>query len=608
MSGDLSYRLIVDMEARGSLAPHLEKVGKAGGELSKVRDVMGSLSSSMGGVAGAFTSAVEGAASVATGIAKIGAVAAGGAIAYGVVGLNNELEQTKISLGAIFNAQLGGGMTKNLGLAKDTLADMRKDAAMLPGEFKDLLGFMRLGSTPGLQAGASIGQLEKLSAAAMAASAATGIDQAQGAREFAMLLQGRSGAHNVFGSVLGFTGDKSQKLNAASGGDRLKMIEAELAKFEPSIAEFGKTFDALKSTMVDNAKSVLGKATLPLFDSVKGAMRDSNQWFDAHEETVMRFAGNIGASLKTAFETGRREIAWWTPAILTFAHNAYGEVVSIWDRVEPLVRRIGAIVQREIASPDLFKHLEKTASLYAAMKLGSFAAPAASSLMSGIGDAMGGSGAGGIAALGEAAAGAAIPVAVIGASVKGAFDILTDTSSLYHGFAVGQVKAMHEEFSRLGQTSGELAKSFQPITDLLGADLLFSLRLTTEGLGFLADEVGLLGKAVDVTAQAARGWAEWMGMVDKRRDPLPRDPNKLIHEWGRGDLTTLSATKKDTDGMKDRRGVVGGGGTSIQKVEIVVSSNQDPSRIARALTDRLADISRNPTSSRFTRNWGATRP
>ena len=49
----------------------------------------------------------------------------------------------------------------------------------------------------------------------------------------------------------------------------------------------------------------------------------------------------------------------------------------------------------------------------------------------------------------------------------------------------------------------------------------------------------------------------------------------------------------------------GGGGTNIQKVEIVVTSNNEPGRVARLVVDEIAKLRRNPRSSPFRDDYGA---
>lgn len=48
----------------------------------------------------------------------------------------------------------------------------------------------------------------------------------------------------------------------------------------------------------------------------------------------------------------------------------------------------------------------------------------------------------------------------------------------------------------------------------------------------------------------------------------------------------------------------GGGGTNIQKVEIVVTSNQEPSRIAREVATHLANVGRRPGRSPDVAHYG----
>jgi hypothetical protein len=237
---------------------------------------------------------VEAAAGLAASMAKIGVVGSVAATGFGIK-INSELEQAQTSLAAIFNsAGQSSGMLGGMKDARDVMKDMRKDAAELPGEFKDLVGIFRMAATPGFQAGGSIKDIEKLSANSMAFAASRGIQMDQAGRELGMLLQGRAGAHNVFGNLLGLAGDKATTFNAAKPEDRLKTLQRELKKEESSRDFFGSTFDALSSTLIDNAKKFLGAATGGLFDRVKGALASSNEWFDRNEEKIIGFAEKVG--------------------------------------------------------------------------------------------------------------------------------------------------------------------------------------------------------------------------------------------------------------------------------------------------------------------------
>ncbi|AKV04568.1 putative prophage LambdaBa01, membrane protein [Labilithrix luteola] len=590
------------------VGPQLEKVGKAGEKIGdsfgKLKDLAGNAASTL---AGAFTGAVEQTAAIAAGLTKVGAIAAGGAIAYGVAALNNELEQTKISIGAILNAQgVSGGMVNAMSMSADIVKEMRRDATALPGEFKDLMSFFKLGATPGFQAGASTEQLEKMSANAMAAAAATGVQMDQAAREFAQLLQGRSGAHNVFGTMLGLTGDESKKFNAMSGADRLKKVETEIAKYSPAIDVFSNSFDALSSTMKDNAKNLLQKATLPLFDSVKHALATSNGWFDANQSKVEDFAEKAGEKLAYAFEWGRMKILEWYPTIRTFAENAWQELSSVWKRIEPMVARIGDVLKKTLADPNLFKKLEGVLQAYAAVKVGGGALSAGASTASALAPiltaAAGGSEAAG-AAMATAAGPAALAIGAFAIAAVGAEHALTDSTSVFHGAATFALKDTTESAGRIGDRLSHLWTTLSPVADGLGTATLF-----------VVDSFVKQAEAVVTLTDGYFQATEWF--QKKVREMLPEwlrgdgEPTKVAALVTKqiGNHSDLLRPEKDSEPQAKKGAGGGGGGTTIQKVEIVVSSNQDPSRIARLTVDKLQDISRNPTSSRSVRNWGAARP
>jgi len=217
---DVTYKVEVELSTKGNLA------SKLGGFASKAESLDG-LFAKVGGAASkigdAFEGAVEKAASLAGTMAKLGGAAAIGALAYGVVGINNELEKTEISLAAIFNANGITNFTGGMALAADQMAKMRRDAAALPGETRDLVGIFRMVSVPGFQAGGTVDELRKLSGSAMAAGSVMGLPMEQVARETAMLLQGRAGGHNVLGMDLGIT---AHGFNEKSAAERLKIVTA----------------------------------------------------------------------------------------------------------------------------------------------------------------------------------------------------------------------------------------------------------------------------------------------------------------------------------------------------------------------------------------------
>lgn len=605
---DLTYRLVVDMSTKGSLVPATEKLGKAGGDLTKslgsVRDAVGGIA---GGLAGAFTGAVEKATQIAATLGAAGAAAGVAGLVYGVTNLNSELEKANVSLATIFSVQgQANGMIDGMKKAGDVIKDMRKDAADLPGEFKDLLGFFRMAATPGFQAGADIKRLEKLSANAMATAAAQQLPMDQAARELAMLLQGRAGAHNVFGSLLGFSGGKAEEFNKSSSSDRLKAVEAELSKYEESRKVFGGTLDALSGTLVDNGKKFLGALTGGVFDRVKGALEAANRSFDKNEEGLMRLADRLGEKLAYAFDVGRRKVEEWHRPVMLFAANAEERLEAIWARVAPLLDALGPKVKAALSDPATFDKIESVAKLYGAVKVGGMVGPGAMKMAGGLAEGAGlsGAAAGGLGAL---------ILGLIAADIGSVGHVLTDETSSMHATATEHWTSMKASWERTVTGLGGALERLEPIgvkiADLYGTWVVSQLDRAATAIEGVASVVVL---AADKFYELEKAVNHFTGLTLRDLNPDKNDPIAPPPDSAYAGIPKLiNAMAKDFDesaNQKKTPSVKGGGGTSIQKVEIVVSSNQDPSRIARALVDQMVNINRNPTSSRYVRNWGSSRP
>lgn len=612
---DLTYKLVVDMSTRGSLAPQLEKMGKVGGDLSSslgsVKDMMGGVASSM---AGAFTGAVEGALSLASSMAKVGTVGAVAAAGFGVK-INAELEQAQVSLAAIFSSSgQSNGMLAGMKDAQSIMKDMRKDAADLPGEFKDVVQIFRMAATPAFQLGASIKQLETMSANSMAFAASRGIEMGQAARELGQLLQGKAGGHNVFGTLLGFSGDKAGEFNKLNGKARLGAVDKELGKHAESREFFAGTFDALSSSMIDNAKAFLGTATSGLFDRIKGAMESANTWYGTHEMQVTAFAENVGAKLSYAFEFGRRKIEEWGPALIDFAGNAYAWISRIWDRIGPMLESVGESMKKAFADPKTFDKLETILKLYAAVKIGGMVMPGVGTMAS-MAPALAGAGGLELGALAGGAAFAGAAVGVLGLAIYGAVDNLTDSTKPMHEFAVQQMSELATEFAKMKDTVTDQNGAVTKVTDALGVGLLVAVNELAKSINFWIAAIGSgLSESFGGLFTSGKEWFKTTGSGRTYAGNEDEGRYTFMNDGAAGILNNMFVKSMSEIGGNEaankaaNRTVHGGGGTNIQKVEIVVSSNQDPSRIARAVQDRMLDMSRTPTSSRNVRNWGSARP
>ena len=329
---DVTYRVAIELATHGNLASEVgQSISKLDGLSGTLGRVGHEAATMAGSLASAFEGAVEGAASLAATLGQVGAVAAIGAVTYGTLVLNKELENTQIALAAIFGANgITTSMPQGMSVAADLMSQLRKDAAALPGEFRDLVGIFKTISIPGFQAGASVDGIRAVAAQAMAVSQVMGLPMEQASRELAMLLEGRAGAHNVLGMRLaGLAGERAEAFNKLTAADRLASVRTELEKFAPAIEAYSHSFEGLSSTLVDNAKRFLSLATTPIFDRIKGVLSDANSWFDDNQDKVTLWASVIGERLGSAFDFARDKIRAWWPEIEAFAEHAYDRIASI---------------------------------------------------------------------------------------------------------------------------------------------------------------------------------------------------------------------------------------------------------------------------------------
>jgi hypothetical protein len=608
---DVSYKVEIELSTKGNLASKLDG-------LSNKADALDGLFSKVGGAASkigdAFEGAVEKAASLAATMAKLGGAAALGAMAYGVVGINNEIEKTQIGLAAIFNANGISNFAGGMSIAAEQMRKMRADAAALPGEARDLFGIFKMVSVPGFQAGGSVDELRKLSGSAMAAGSVMGLPMEQVARETAMLLQGRAGGHNVLGMDLGIG---AHGFNEKSAAERLKIVTAELAKFEPAIEAFKTSFEGVSSTLRDNAKLLLGTATLPLFNRIKVTFGEANKYLDDNKTKLDEMADGAGRKLARGFDYALDTIRAWYPAVEAFAFNAEHRIAEIWTRFEPTLGRLGEAGKHFLEDPASLDKIAHVLDLYAAVKVGRSALGMAGGL-GGVASflGVGGGAAAGAAEIGgsSAAAGAAegafaalgaalLPLGVLAGLVAGAINVLSDETSAWHDDAVVLWNTTKSELTEALEHLGGAWQAIRPLAmslgDLFGTTLLAAIAGASTGIELLAKGVeGLAGAMADAAGVVSTAQA---GIGSKITSLLLKQSDKAIR---------FSVKRPADEGKAKPRtgGGGGGGGTHIQKVEIVITANTDPSRIARLVYADLANLARHRTTSPDVRNFSASRP
>ena len=300
-----------------------------------------------------------------------GAAAGVGFLAWGVGKLNNSLEQTRISLGAMLQAShFAPNITSGMEQAGGLMTRLRKDAASLPGTFEDLAGIYKTMAIPAFAAGMNPDQLRGMASKTMAfGTGVAGLQSDQVAREMAMLLEGRASHRNVLGLRLGFTGDDAKKLNAESGSQRVADITKRLDKYKDAIEEYKHSFQGLSTTLMSNVREFSATATGPLFNRIKATLEDMNSWFDKNHTWVMDWGKAIGEKLGGAFDWAKKKVLEWAPVVQTFIENAVAKLSSLFDKWGPELERVGEAVKGFLSDPKSMETIEKYVTMFAQLQM-----------------------------------------------------------------------------------------------------------------------------------------------------------------------------------------------------------------------------------------------
>jgi hypothetical protein len=596
------------------------KVGALAGKVASLDGAMGKAGTSMkefGAKASeAFTGAIDKVGEFAWHWGKIGALAAGAALTYGVVGLNQELENTNIALGAIFKAQgFADNFNDGLVMAADTVAKMKQDVKVLPGDLGQLAGIFKSISTPAAQAGASIDTIRKVAGQTMIVGGVMGLDSGMAAREMAMLLSGRAGAHNVLGSRLGFMGESAKELNAMSPEKRLEKVQGELSKYQPAMDAYGKSFVGMFTTLKDNIKyTFLTNLSSPLFESVKVALGRVNGWFDQNGSRVETWALVTGDKIAAGFNMGVSAVERWYPAVKDFAVNAYQEIANIWEKVEPIVARVGESIRGFLSDPASIGKLEHILELYGAVKIGGavagFLGPLAGavSAFGGAGGAAAAAGGGEAAAatvaaggIGIAAGEAIVPLGLMAMAIYGATDAVNDSSAFMHTTAVERWGLVKSDFASmtgdLEQSVTSVAPAFMNVADLMGTTMLWALQQLTNQL---QDFTYVANYAI----QSLFG-ARLNKTPDEKAD---HDTDYFQGAYGQAIQAQAQGVTKAVGELKNAKRHPGGAGINIAKLEMTVSSNDNADRVAFLVLDKLQNLRRHPRASPDSPNYSAANP
>lgn len=586
-------------------------------------------------------------------------------IREGVVGINAEMQKLEIGIATTFNVQTGKPFEDMLGKSREFVAQMRKDAAALPGEFSELVGIFRSAVSSGMDAGLSAEQIRRLSSNAMVAGKTLGLESDQVGRELSQLFQGRAGGHNVFGRGLGIdtnTMVDGKHFNEADASKRADFIEQKMAKFAPAIEYYEKTWDAQTSTMIDRGKQLLGNFTTPLFEELTKTLADLNAYMDANGSDWMEKAKQYGTTLAGWFRSAKETLLEWWPAVSTFFENMAQAFRDIWnankDAIGGLLSGLGDLAKGLLSDPATIDKLIVLGQLWVGAKVGGGLVGSFGSALSDMNYAFGESGRA-VGAFGEKAVlandslggmiGSMDSSAASFASViakAGALALIFGSLTAVIGTlisAIGTIKAdrrqtvgaWEKEFD--GATGASLERSVGALNqfeqaqrkmaawDNKGAEEMAAAleKKALDGSGGEALAARLAAQQIRAQLEGTSNSEDQKTFNELRTRLYSRQvetQSKELHAGGdmfeqmmkdrplQYDLDRKAAKEEIRKAAKDlaQHAKKGGGNQVINKIEMTISSNQSPGQIARAVLDEVAKLRRRPVASPGVPGYGMT--
>lgn len=376
----LGMEIAADLSVNGATAgiASLNNVAQAADRASSAFDKIGARSAhaltSLGhhasGAANAITAMATGAATAVAGLAGAKGF---GLLRNGVAHINNELEKTQIGFATVFRLfGASSNMNEGLEMSRGLMADLRKDAASLPGEFQDFASMAQTLTNPLLQAGKGVKEIRDLTRQTVVAAANAGVNFGVASHEMSAALGGRVSSAMPLMRYLGIhhntqidrKGGGKVDFSKATYGERYDFLHKMLEKADEALPLFKRSWEGMTTSISDNWSSVVGTVTGPLFARMKSTMwslvGDGGLW-DKHKDKVMATAESVGITLGNAWLRFEGYIAR-TPYYLAKirdhwieireqAAGALHKIESVFQKLQPMMGGAARFIGHELAHP-----------------------------------------------------------------------------------------------------------------------------------------------------------------------------------------------------------------------------------------------------------------
>ena len=271
---------------------------------------------------------------------------------------NASLERTKIGLAAVVSQVEGTTFSQGMEQAAvvfDHLRDASITSTATAGEmlniFQQIVGPMRA-------AGSSMQDIEGITASAVSASSALGVDFEQAARDIQMMTRGVAGTDVKLFSLLRSTGAIQETTeewnNALTAPERIERLTRALGQFDSSADAAGRSWMGVTSTFRGLTDEMKRAFAGPIIEQIQRFIGRVNALFIDNRRGMFGSLAEAGEA--AAVQVGRA---------LDWAFDKVEYLVEHWDDIVGKIREVASYIQG--IAPTIVK-FAKAAALMAAVK------------------------------------------------------------------------------------------------------------------------------------------------------------------------------------------------------------------------------------------------
>lgn len=583
----MSENYVVNIDYVGQDKTAVAAGDRVAAGLAKIQGRIDRVNAGLGIVTGGMQRIALGVGATLFGAATTGAVAFGRSL----ISLGSNLEDTNLAIGAMLQANgATGSWAESMQFSQRAMAQIRADAAALPGEAQDYVNIFRSGLAGMLQSGLDTAGAVRMADRVGAVAAMLQVDSQQAGRDLALMLGGRAGAQvRLWTAIQAQVGKTAHEFNQLSATQRRVLLDRALDHYNDAIGASGRTWSALTGTVNTFAQDALRAFGGPFYDLAKHKMEALVAYIGTHGTEITRRLEQWGVQGAGAFER-----------IYERAANLFDFLRANWRTIGHEAAQHGRELLDAYAGMQAIRAFNGIGGPKGMVSFANWLRGSSSAATGAAGAARAG------AAVGEGASAAAASASVIGlgaAAIVAATGIAAMTLAVHEGMVDwnGTIAEIRPQLEGLRTHLGELWEASKPLVTMYGTLLIGSLTKLAEGVV----------RVVDIFVQVATVASTVVSGVTRMLSYIPAG---LINPVSGGGVGGISVDRNPREGLDapvpymrhsatsrpgDRQRPASPAGHTTIHNHFVIEQADNPERVAVTVQHVMERELRHPTQAAF---------